>query len=682
MTTSMSPRRLGLTLKSYEGETCDGQFHGEGVACFEERHIYKGRFSKGLMDGPGVLTTADGFKYEGEFVCNLPMGKGTCTWPDGSSYKGEMDNGIRHGTGTYTCASRGVSYTGQWDRGKRHGKGTVYFNQDKTSWYKGDWVKNDIEGWGVRRYPSGNIYSGEWKNSRRHGEGTMTWLNLGQQYAGMWQNEVQHGRGTHVWVTWRADGSQYSQSNYYTGDFTQGQMHGQGTFHYANGAIYKQEWRGNNKHGKAKFTFEDGYVVEGEFVDDQMMTTPDLKDHNAPPALPDMVLNIECLLEKIPERERATELEQVEFVVLSGATELRSVYRFYSRLGHTHSPDNTFRMSRLQFWRLLKDCNVHHHGVTVTQVERLLREDAPPAEIHSPFISMLQHRVVSCLVMVAYHIYHKDMTSQNNLLAACFSQLMTSNIRPGAKNVKGFLFRRPGRAVAAESYLEKCWEVYQDYCKVHVTPDQSMSGRHLLWMFKDLRLLDTNLTTARLLRVITAESRDPSNPSACLDLEVTFLEFFEVLLGSAEVKCQLVPEGPVGGGSPSSPDGEAGREAPEVAAPVNSPIAPETSSSKSAKLSDTAESSTAEDGRSQVIETEVAEKPNSAEQSEGNEALTRGTEAEDGDVDLWSQTIHLFFNQFFFPAFQHNQLLSRKMEEKLRREAQRRRAWKRSKRDT
>ncbi|TNN24211.1 Radial spoke head 10 B [Liparis tanakae] len=242
----------------------------------------------------------------------------------------------------------------------------------------------------------------------RHGEGTMAWLNLGQRYIGMWQNEVQHGRGTHVWVTRRADGSQYSQSNYYAGDFTQGQMNGQGTFHDANGAIYEQEWRGNTEHVKAKFPFEDGYVAGGEFVDDQMMTEPDPKGHTAPPALPgsrtDMALNIECLLEKIPERERATELEQVECVVLRGAAELRSVYSFYSRLGHTHSPDNTFRMSRLQFWRLLKDCNVHHHGVSVAQVERLLREDAPPAEIHSPFNSMLQHRVVSCLVMVAYHI--------------------------------------------------------------------------------------------------------------------------------------------------------------------------------------------------------------------------------------------------------------------------------------
>ncbi|TNN43493.1 hypothetical protein EYF80_046315 [Liparis tanakae] len=117
----------------------------------------------------------------------------------------------------------------------------------------------------------------------------------------------------------------------------------------------------------------------------------------------------------------------------------------------------------------------------------------------------------------------------------------------------------------------------------------------------------------------------------------------------------------------------------QVAAPVNSPIAPETSSFKSMKISDTAESSTAQEGRSLVIETEGAEKPHSAEQCGGNEALTRGTE----DGDLWSQTIHRFFNQFFFPAFQHYQLLSRKMEEeKLRREALILGAWQRSKRAT
>uniref|UniRef100_A0A8C2ZBM5 Radial spoke head 10 homolog B n=1 Tax=Cyclopterus lumpus TaxID=8103 RepID=A0A8C2ZBM5_CYCLU len=494
-------------IDSYEGETCEDQFHGEGVACFEGGHIYK------------VL-----LEIMGEFVCNMPMGKGTYTWPDGSSYEGEVDNSTRHGTGTYKCALNGVSYTGQWDQGKRHGKGTVYYNQDKTSWYKGDWVSNNREGWGVRRYPSGNIYSGEWKNNLRHGKGTMRWLKLGQQYAGMWQNGVQHGRGTHVWVMRRAHGSRYSQSNHYTGDFVQGQRHGQGTLYYANGAIYEEEWRWNNKHGKAKFTFEDGHVFEGEFKIPETERGTELKQVRScfPLQLCQHLISPPPVLifTQVPALTLWLVYQQVEFVVLSGAKKLRSVYSFYSRLGHTHSPDNTFLLSRLQFWRLLKDCNIHHHGITLTQVEHFLREDAPPAEIHSPFSSMLPHRLLSCLVIVAYHIYHKDMV---NLLADCFSKLMTYNILPGSKNVKGFLFRQPDRAVVAVSYLKKCWEVYQVYCKINVIPDQSMTCRHLLWMFK-----------------------------------ITFLEFFEVLLGSAELKCQQVSEGLVGGQSPPR------RDAPEV----------------------------------------------------------------------------------------------------------------------
>lgn len=60
----------------------------------------------------------------------------------------------------------------------------------------------------------------------------------------------QHGRGTHVWILRRVDGSQYSQSNRYTGDFVQGQRHGQGTFFYAGGATYEGEWKNNKKHGE------------------------------------------------------------------------------------------------------------------------------------------------------------------------------------------------------------------------------------------------------------------------------------------------------------------------------------------------------------------------------------------------------------------------------------------------
>ncbi|XP_039643225.1 radial spoke head 10 homolog B isoform X2 [Perca fluviatilis] len=725
------PTLFSLIVQRYEGETWEGQFHGEGVACFE-----------------------GGQTYKGEFVCNMPMGLGTYTWPDGSSYKGEVYNGIRHGTGTYKCAKNGVSYTGQWDQGKRHGKGEVYYNHDKTSWYKGDWVKNNREGWGVRRYPSGNMYSGEWKNNLRHGEGTMRWLKLGQQYVGMWQNGVQHGRGTHVWIPRPADGSLYSQSNQYTGDFVHGQRHGQGTFYYAGGAIYENGWRKNKKHGKGKFTFEDGHVFEGEFVDDLMMTH-NLNGNKAPTPLsgssvlePCISLDIECLLEKIPERKRDTERKQVEFEVLKQDSELRSIYSFYKILGHAHSSNNIFQLSRLQLWRLLKDCKIHHYNITLTQIDHMIREDATTAEIHSPFTPMLLHRLISCLVVVAYHIYHKEMMSQNNLLAACFSKLMTDNILPNAKNVKGFLFRQPDCAVVAVNYLKKSYEVYQAYCKVNAAPreDQTMTCRHLLWMFRDLHLLDNNLTTARLLQVITAESRDHRNLSSCLDLEITFLEFFEVLLGSAEVKCQPVSEDlelkgqpvyedlevkgqPVSEGleegqSPSSPDTEARRDLPEVeasenifqtlnspsqsvAAPVNSPITPEISSSKSMETRDKAGLATAQEVESQQDDkTKINKKPQAAVKSshgggdeeendeaeenrqeeyeaggtskdtvkehtgEGKSVLTGGMEAK--DMELWNQTIHQFFNHFFFPAFEHNQLVSKNSkEEKLCQEAER-----------
>ncbi|XP_029383425.1 radial spoke head 10 homolog B [Echeneis naucrates] len=635
------PALFSLTVHRYEGETWEGQRHGEGLACFEGGQMYKGMFKKGLMDGVGVFTWSGGIKYEGEFVCNMPMGQGKYTWPNGSSYVGEVYNGVRHGTGSFKDGINGVSYRGQWDQGKRHGKGTVYYSHDKTSWYKGDWVKNNREGMGVRCYPSGNIYSGEWKNNLRHGEGTMKWLKQGQEYVGMWQDGVQHGQGTHTWILRRVDGSQYLQSNQYTGDFVHGQRHGQGTFHYAGGAIYKGGWKNNKKHGKGKFTFKDGHVFEGEFVDDQMMA-PNLHGNRAPTPLcgafprsgsdssfsgPDRALNIECLLDKIPQRKWDSERKQVGFVLLRNDTELRSIYSFYSRLGHSHSPDNTFLLSRLQLWCLLKDCNISHHDITLTQIDRFIKDDTS-AVIHCPFTPMKFHGFLSCLVIVAYHIYKKHMVEQKYLLAACLSKLLTNDILPNATNVKGFLFGQSGLSVVALKNTQRCWEVYQTFCSVLARDDQTMTCRHLLWMFKDLRLLDDQLTTARLLKIIKADSRDPDNLSSCLDLEITFLEFFDVLLGCAEVKSQCGSETVMEHQNLSRSNADTRRDLPE---------------------------NKSEDQRD--VKTEVNEQPHPTEhtgEDRREDMMTRRTEAK-------SQTLDEFFNHFFFPAFEHHQLVTRNM---------------------
>uniref|UniRef100_A0A673ALE4 Radial spoke head 10 homolog B n=1 Tax=Sphaeramia orbicularis TaxID=375764 RepID=A0A673ALE4_9TELE len=487
-------------------------------------------FSRGCMDGHGVFTWTCGLKYEGEFVWNSLMGQGLYTWPDGSSYKGEVYYGIRHGTGTYKSATS-VVYKGQWYQGKREGKGAVYYNQEKTSWYKGDWVMNNREGWGERRYPSGNLYSGEWKNNQRHGEGTMKWLKLGQQYHGTWYKGVRHGRGTHMWILRRQDGSQYSQSNQYTGDFFQGERHGQGTFHYAGGAIYEGEWKNNKKHGQVIPLLLLVFTSKKKIETEQIIAMTSLQ----------VTLNL---------------MQIVELMVLRHNTELRSIYSFYSRLGHTQSPDNVFLLSHLQLWRLLRDCNVHHHGVTLTQINLFIRE------VHSPFSTMLFRRLLSCL---------KQCKTYESILLAFNSSCVHS----------GFLFRHSDSTLEALKYMEKSWEIYQAYSRVNAAPrdDKTMTCRHLLWMFKvqdtqrvemsrhylisptftflhvltstycnsgsftvtcqDLHLFDNNLTAASVYIQFFLSSviPHPLNKYLLL-LQITFLEFFEALLGCAEVKCQ------------------------------------------------------------------------------------------------------------------------------------------------
>ncbi|XP_055796904.1 radial spoke head 10 homolog B2-like isoform X8 [Salvelinus fontinalis] len=456
-------------------------------------------------------------------------------------------------------------------------KGTIYYNQEATSWYEGELVNNNREGWGVRCYPSGNLYEGQWRNNVRHGEGRMRWLPLGQQYSGIWENGVQHGQGTHTWFLRRVTGSQYPLRNEYTGDFVQGLRHGQGSFYYASGALYKGEWKDNKKHGQGKFIFKNGRIFEGEFVDDHMAefpafcldgsNTPDLsgirthtphpEDGESPrrapgggsgsgPALlgPDMALDITALLENLPENQRDLQLKQVQFVVLRHIAELRAIYSFYSSLGHDQSPDNTFLLSRLQLWRLLKDCSIDQQGITLAQVDRYIcAEDVPSEEIHSPFSTMLLRSFLSCVVVLAYNTYHKDIEPSDTILVACLSKLMRENIIPNAKNVKGtgLLFPNPMHAVIAGNYIERCWEIYKAFCRANTTPlaDQTMTVRHFIWMFKDLSLFDAELTTGKLLEILSVENPAAYDRYYCnLDLEMTFLEFFEALLGCAEVSDQ------------------------------------------------------------------------------------------------------------------------------------------------
>ncbi|XP_030868692.2 radial spoke head 10 homolog B2 isoform X2 [Gorilla gorilla gorilla] len=536
-----------LIVESYEGEKVRGLYEGEGFAAFQGGCTYRGMFSEGLMHGQGTYIWADGLKYEGDFVKNVPMNHGVYTWPDGSMYEGEVVNGMRNGFGMFKCSTQPVSYIGHWCNGKRHGKGSIYYNQEGTCWYEGDWVQNIKKGWGIRCYKSGNIYEGQWEDNMRHGQGRMRWLTTNEEYTGRWERGIQMRN-----------------------------LEGLSDLPYFK-RLLKWLW---NTHVVSKenpqfpffclqgrLTFKNGRVYEGAFSNDHIAGFPDLEvefiscldlSSGVAPRLSrsaelirkldgseshsvlgsSIELDLSLLLDMYPETVQPEEKKQVEYAVLRNITELRRIYSFYSSLGCGHSLDNTFLMTKLHFWRFLKDCKFHHHKLTLADMDRILsaNNDIPVEEIHSPFTTILLRTFLNYLLHLAYHIYHEEFQKRSPSLFLCFTKLMTENIRPNACQIKGNLFREQQRTLYSMNYMNKCWEIYLAYCRPSAAPphEPTMKMRHFLWMLKDFKMINEELTAATFMEVIAED-----NPfiydgiDSNFEPELVFLEFFEALLSFA-----------------------------------------------------------------------------------------------------------------------------------------------------
>ncbi|PNI14716.1 RSPH10B isoform 3, partial [Pan troglodytes] len=454
-----------LIVESYEGEKVRGLYEGEGFAAFQGGCTYRGMFSEGLMHGQGTYIWADGLKYEGNFVKNVPMNHGVYTWPDGSMYEGEVVNGMRNGFGMFKCSTQPVSYIGHWCNGKRHGKGSIYYNQEGTCWYEGDWVQNIKKGWGVRCYKSGNIYEGQWEDNMRHGEGRMRWLTTNEEYTGRWERGIQNGFGTHTWFLKRIRSSQYPLRNEYIGEFVNGYRHGRGKFYYASGATYDGEWVSNKKHGMGRLTFKNGRVYEGAFSNDHIAGFPDL------------------------------EVEFISCLDLSSGV----------------AP----RLSR--------------------SAELIRKLDG--SESHSVLGSSIELDLNLLLDMYPETVQPEEKKQKRSpSLFLCFTKLMTENIRPNACQIKGNLFCEQQRTLYSMSYMNKCWEIYLAYCRRSAAPphEPTMKMRHFLWMLKDFKMINKELTAATFMEVIAED-----NPfiydgiDSNFEPELVFLEFFEALLSFA-----------------------------------------------------------------------------------------------------------------------------------------------------
>ncbi|XP_059270385.1 radial spoke head 10 homolog B [Mustela nigripes] len=717
-----------IIVESYEGEKVRGLYEGEGFAVFQGGCTYHGMFSEGLMHGQGTYVWADGLKYEGEFVKNIPMNHGVYTWPDGSTYEGEVTHGVRQGFGMFTCGTYPVSYIGHWCHGKRHGKGSIYYNQEGTSWYEGDWVYNIRNGWGIRCYKSGNIYEGQWENNMRHGEGRMRWLTANEEYTGQWEKGVQNGFGTYSWFLKRIPNSQYPLRNEYVGEFVDGYRHGRGKFYYASGAVYEGEWVSNKKHGMGRLTFKNGRVYNGLFSNDHIVEFPnleveflshldlssDLSFKNWHPASSlsaeiirkldgsesnsvlgsSIELNLSLLLSMYPEKDQAEEKKQVEYAVLRNITELRRIYSFYSSLGCDRSLDNTFLMTKLHFWRFLKDCKFHHHKITLADMDRVLstNNDIPVEEIHSPFTTILLRTFLNYLLQLAYHIHHKEYQNRSPSLFLCFTKLMTENIHPNACRVKGSLFSGQQQTLYSMTYIDKCWEIYTVHCRPHAAPphEPSMKMRHFLWMLKDFKMINKELTATKFVEVIAED-----NPfihdgvDSNFEPELVFLEFFEALLSFALIsvteqmtKTYLnLPNDDLSGnkhGSPHTTNQNIQNRSSSVGTSQESDLQDGSTKSSSSRLGLMVDLSKmrSEPKIKKSLSDERISKMNFKSPGKGliyflsqNERKENSKDEQKEKLAVWITSLYIFFVNILFPAHKHEEILKQKIRENRRHQA-------------
>lgn len=65
-----------------------------------------------------------------------------------------------------------------------------------------------------------------------------------------------------------AEQGDYEIVDPYDGDKFLGYRHGEGTYHYSNGDIYKGQWKWDKKHGHGVYTRPSGEIKQGYFYED------------------------------------------------------------------------------------------------------------------------------------------------------------------------------------------------------------------------------------------------------------------------------------------------------------------------------------------------------------------------------------------------------------------------------
>jgi hypothetical protein len=111
-------------------------------------------------------------------------------------------------------------------------------------------------------------YDGSWKDGEMHGYGTYRYAD-GMKYIGAFECGMPSGDGV----------AEYSGGGRYEGAWVDGRYNGQGTMEYVGGITYTGEWKHGKRHGHGRLQYPSGVVYDGGFQFGRMhgravMTSP------------------------------------------------------------------------------------------------------------------------------------------------------------------------------------------------------------------------------------------------------------------------------------------------------------------------------------------------------------------------------------------------------------------------
>lgn len=142
-----------------------------------------------------------------------PEAHGLLTFDDGAVYKGLVHDGEPHGFGIMTL-NDGTMYEGYWDRGRRHGLGTQVGRG-----FVGEWAY-DTPRKGRCVLPSGTKVTGEFADGEFHGQCDVLYCD-GVRHNGSFAAGVCHGLGSRAFPN-----GDVLQGNWHHGELQRGKFYG------------------------------------------------------------------------------------------------------------------------------------------------------------------------------------------------------------------------------------------------------------------------------------------------------------------------------------------------------------------------------------------------------------------------------------------------------------------------